>query len=60
MSQLHANEAPPKPRRFQRFVLGAGMSVALFIIERRVVKAIRRRGGPTKNPPTRGVNVSHD
>jgi hypothetical protein len=39
----------PRPRsrafkRFERFVLGYGMSVVAFVIERRLLKALRHGG----------------
>ncbi len=38
-------------RRFERFVLGLVFGVAAWIIERRVLKAIRRRGqAPPRTP----------
>jgi hypothetical protein len=39
-------------RRGERFVLGVVFGVAAWIIERRFLKAIRRRG---ESPPARGA-----
>lgn len=39
-------------RRGERFVLGIAFGVAAWIIERRVLKAIRRRGGAAPATPT--------
>ena len=38
-------QAPVQGRRFERFLLGMGMSVMLFVIERRVMK-MQRAGDP--------------
>jgi len=38
-------------RRFERFVLGSVFAVVAWIIERRVLKAIRKRG---LTPPAKG------
>ncbi len=35
----------PKSRRFQRFVVGIAMSVVAFVLERVVVRAMKRSGG---------------
>jgi hypothetical protein len=38
-------------RRLERWVLGIGMSVVAFALERRVIRAIKRRGDtPSKAP----------
>lgn len=34
----------PKRRRLERVILGAGMGVAAAILERRVVKSLKRKG----------------
>jgi hypothetical protein len=39
-------------RRGERFVLGIAFGFAAWIIERRVLKAIRRRGEAAPTPPT--------
>jgi hypothetical protein len=39
-------------RRVERIALGIVFSVAAWIIERRVLKAIRRRGGTAPARPT--------
>ncbi|HEY5986120.1 MAG TPA: hypothetical protein VIV12_07080 [Streptosporangiaceae bacterium] len=41
-------------RRFERAVLGAVMSMIAFIIERRVLKAIRGTGGEPLQTARRG------
>jgi len=38
----------PLPRRIERAVLGAMMSVVAFVIERRVLKSIRKGGKDVK------------
>jgi hypothetical protein len=35
----------PKPRRFQRFLVGVAMSMVAFVLERVVVRAMKRSGG---------------
>jgi hypothetical protein len=35
------NRSPVRGRRFERFLLGMGMSVMLLILERRVKKMVR-------------------
>ena len=37
-------------RRFQRVILGAFMTLALIVIERRVLKAVRKRGDKEPQP----------
>ena len=37
-------------RRFQRAILGAVMTVVLIVIERRVLKAVRKRGEKVPEP----------
>jgi hypothetical protein len=46
-------------RRFERLLLGMAMSAAAFVIERRLLKAIRESGGkdPAPAPSARGVAV---
>jgi hypothetical protein len=39
------NQTPVHGRRFERFLLGMGMSVMLFVLERRVMK-MQRAGDP--------------
>jgi hypothetical protein len=39
------NQTPVRGRRFERFLLGMGMSLALFVLERRVIK-MQRAGDP--------------
>ena len=41
-------------RWFERAVLGALMSVIAFVIERRVLKAIREKGEHPEGPPYTG------
>lgn len=40
--------------RVERFVLGIGMTIVAFVLERRVIRAIRRRGDDPP-PPARDV-----
>jgi hypothetical protein len=35
------SQTPVRGRRFERFLLGMGMSVMLFVLERRVKKMVR-------------------
>jgi hypothetical protein len=39
-------------RRVERFALGLVFAAAAWVIERRVLKAIRKRGGATPARPT--------
>jgi len=39
------NQTPVRGRRFERFLLGMGMSVMLLVLERRVMK-MQRAGDP--------------
>lgn len=39
-------------RRVERFMLGIVFGIAAWIIERRVLKAIKRKGGATPAKPT--------
>jgi hypothetical protein len=52
---MSALQPPPQrkrswPRRIERAILGAMMGVVAFIIERRVLKSIRKGGKDTKPP----------
>jgi hypothetical protein len=38
----------PKSRRFQRFVVGIAMSVVAFVLERIVVRAMKRSGSAAR------------
>jgi hypothetical protein len=40
----------PWPRRIERAILGAAMGVIAFVIERRVLKSIRKGGGKEAKP----------
>ena len=44
----------PWPRRLERALLGAMMSVVAFVIERRVLKAIRQKGEAPPEPARSG------
>jgi len=48
--------SPPRkrswPRRIERALLGAVMSVIAFVIERRVLKSIRKGGKKSETGPT--------
>jgi hypothetical protein len=45
-------------RRLERVVLGAAMSVAAWVIERRLLKAIRDGGGRAPQPAASAVRLT--
>lgn len=46
------NQTPVHGRRFERFLLGMGMSVMLLVLERRVMK-MQRAGDPRADRKSR-------
>ena len=49
MTQTPTSRSPL--RRAERFLLGIAFAVAAWIVERRVLKAIRKRGGAPPRAP---------
>lgn len=45
-------------RRFQRALLGAVMALVLIVIERRVLKALRKRGNDGPSGESDGLSLS--
>ncbi|MBI4261815.1 MAG: hypothetical protein HY658_14770 [Actinobacteria bacterium] len=48
-------------RRFlERTVLAAMMSVVAFVVERQLLKAVRKKGERTREPPSRVLTATPD
>ena len=46
------------PRRFERWVVGVLMAIAAFVIEKLVMRSIRKGGGTVPSPEPEGTPIT--
>lgn len=53
-----ATPAPKGIRRFERWVVGLAMAVVAFVLEKLVMRSVRRGGTNAASPPDEGTSLT--
>jgi len=52
MTRSRTTAKPKGIRRFERWLVGLAMAIIAFVLERIVMRSVRKHGRPGESPPT--------